>query len=99
MKLKENKKADKKETSLSEKTWNMVKDVATNEKKVNGQMLFICKNTFDIFKNGNMDLAPYFGEKINNVLSIFGFGEKLFGLMSKIFLIFNFQLAKIVNRL
>ena len=41
MKLKENKKADKKETSLSEKTWNMVKDVATNEKKVNGQMIMI----------------------------------------------------------
>ena len=67
MKIKDTKKVDKKETDLSTKTWNMVQEVATNEKKVNGQMLFICKNTFDIFKNGNMDIAPYFGEKVNNV--------------------------------
>ena len=67
MKIKDTKKVDKKETDLSTKTWNMVQEVATNEKKVNGQMLYICKNTFDIFKNGNMEIAPYFGEKVNNV--------------------------------
>ena len=62
MKLKENKKA----LSLSNKTWNMVKDVATNERKANGQMLFICKNMFDLFRDGKMPINQYFGEKINN---------------------------------
>ena len=34
------------------------------KKKLNGQMLFICKNTFDIFKNGNMDIAPTLAKKL-----------------------------------
>jgi len=62
MKLKENKKA----LSLSNKTWTMVQDVATNERKANGQMLFICKNMFDLFRDGKMPINQYFGEKINN---------------------------------
>ena len=35
MKIKDAKKVDKKETDLSAKTWGMVQDVASNEKKVN----------------------------------------------------------------
>ena len=62
MKLKENKKAQ----SLSNKTWSMVQDVATNERKANGTMLFICKNMFDLFRDGKMPINQYFGEKINN---------------------------------
>ena len=59
MKIKDTKKVDKKETDLSAKTWNMVQEVATNEKKVKGQMLYICKNTFDIF---NYIGPPYFNK-------------------------------------
>ena len=62
MKLKENKKAQ----SLSNKTRTMVQDVATNERKANGTMLFICKNMFDLFRDGKMQINNYFGEKINN---------------------------------
>jgi len=62
MKIKENKKAQ----SLSSKTWTMVKDVATNEKKANGSLLFISKNMFDLFRDGKMQISNYFGEKINN---------------------------------
>ena len=62
MKIKETKKAQ----SLSNKTWTMVRDVATNERKANGQMLFICKNMFDLFRDGKMPINQYFGEKINN---------------------------------
>ena len=62
MKVKETKKAQ----SLSNKTWTMVQDVATNERKANGTMLFICKNMFDLFKDGKMPINQYFGEKINN---------------------------------
>ena len=62
MKVKENKKAQ----SLRNKTWTMVQDVATNERKANGTMLFICKNMFDLFRDGKMPINQYFGEKINN---------------------------------
>ena len=62
MKVKETKKAQ----SLSNKTWTMVQDVATNERKANGTMLFICKNMFDLFRDGKMPINQYFGEKINN---------------------------------
>ena len=55
MKLKENKKAQ----SLSNKTWTMVQDVATNERKANGTMLFICKNMFDLFRDGKMPINQY----------------------------------------
>ena len=61
MKVKETKKAQ----SLSNKTWTMVQDVATNERKANGTMLFICKNMFDLFRDGKMPINQYFGEKIN----------------------------------
>ena len=62
MKIKETKKAQ----SLSSKTWTMVQDVATNERKANGTMLFISKNMFDLFRDGKMQISNYFGEKINN---------------------------------
>ena len=62
MKIKENKKAQ----SLSNKTWSMVQDVATNEKKANGSLLFISKNMFDLFREGKMPINQYFGEKIND---------------------------------
>jgi len=62
MKLKDTKKAQ----SLSNKTWTMVQDVATSEHKLNGSMLFICKNMFDLFRDGKMPIDHYFGEKIND---------------------------------
>ena len=62
MKLKENKKGQ----SLSNKTWAMVQDVASNEKKANGSLLFISKNMFDLFREGKMPINQYFGEKIND---------------------------------
>ncbi len=62
MKLKETKEAQ----SLSSKTWAMVQDVASNEKKANGQMLFISKNMFDLYRKGKMPINQYFGEKIND---------------------------------
>ena len=62
MKIKETKKAQ----SLSSKTWTMVQDVATNERKANGTLLFISKNMFDLFRDGKMPINQYFGEKINN---------------------------------
>ena len=40
-----------------------------------------------------------FGEKYNRELSIFGLGENDSGLISQIFFIFNFQLAKIDSSL
>ena len=62
MKIKETKEAQ----SLSSKTWTMVQEVASNEKKANGQMLFISKNMFDLYRKGKMPINQYFGEKIND---------------------------------
>ena len=56
----------KSQLSLAEKTWTLVKDTATGEKKTNGSMVFIVKNYYDLFKNGELTVDKYFGEKIND---------------------------------
>ena len=52
MKLQENKKPT--ELNLGQQTWNQIQDVATGEKKANGKMLFICRDTFKMHKAGKL---------------------------------------------
>lgn len=57
---------NKKAQNLSNITWALVKDTAKGERTANGNMLFISKNMFDLFKEGKMQINQYFGEKVNN---------------------------------
>ena len=57
---------NKKTQNLSNKTWALVQETAKGERTANGNMLFISKNMFDLFKEGKMQINQYFGEKVNN---------------------------------
>tara|TARA_R100000655_G_scaffold55016_1_gene93000 strand:+ start:72 stop:1133 length:1062 start_codon:yes stop_codon:yes gene_type:complete len=57
---------NKKAQNLSIKTWALVQETAKGERTANGNMLFISKNMFDLFKEGKMQINQYFGEKVNN---------------------------------
>ena len=63
------KKVDPKKVDLQNETWNMVKSVASNEKSNNGKMLFIAKNTFKMFENGQLDFSNYFDKGENDISS------------------------------
>ena len=65
MKLQENKKPT--ELNLGQQTWNQIQDVATGEKKANGKMLFICRDTFKMHKAGKLNWATYFDKGTNDV--------------------------------
>ena len=65
MKLQENKKPT--ELNLGEQTWTQIQDVATGEKKANGKMLFICRDTFKMHKAGKLNWATYFDKGTNDV--------------------------------
>jgi hypothetical protein len=60
----------KKEVSIkndtSIKTWAMVQDVATNEIKANGKMLYIFKNFMKMYEEQQLDVSKYFDEKAND---------------------------------
>jgi len=66
MKLNE-KKVDPKNVDLQNKTWDMVKSVASNEKSNNGKMLYIAQNTFKMFENGILNFSNYFDKSVNDV--------------------------------
>ena len=57
---------NKKAQNLSNKTWALVQETAKGERTANGNMLFISKNMFDLFREGKMQINQYFGEKVNN---------------------------------
>ena len=57
---------NKKAQNMSTITWELVKDTAKGSRTANGNMLFISKNMFDLFKEGKMQINQYFGEKVNN---------------------------------
>ena len=65
MKLQENKKPT--ELNLGQQTWNQIQDVATGEKKANGKMLFICRDTFKMHKAGKLNWTTYFDKGTNDV--------------------------------
>ena len=65
MKLQENKKPT--ELNLGQQTWTQIQDVATGEKKANGKMLFICRDTFKMHKAGKLNWATYFDKGTNDV--------------------------------
>ena len=65
MKLQENKKPT--ELDLGEQTWTQIQDVATGEKKANGKMLFICRDTFKMHKAGKLNWTTYFDKGTNDV--------------------------------
>ena len=65
MKLQENKKPT--ELNLGQQTWNQIQDVATGEKKANGKMLFICRDTFKMHKAGKLNWTTYFDKCTNDV--------------------------------
>ena len=65
MKLQENKKPNAE--NLGQQTWTQIQDVATGEKKANGKMLFICRDTFKMHKAGKLNWATYFDKGTNDV--------------------------------
>ena len=65
MKLQENKKPT--ELNLGQQTWTQIQDVATGEKKANGKMLFICRDTFKMHKAGKLNWTTYFDKGTNDV--------------------------------
>ena len=65
MKLQEIKKPT--ELNLGQQTWNQIQDVATGQKKANGKMLFICRDTFKMHKAGKLNWATYFDKGTNDV--------------------------------
>ena len=65
MKLQENKKPNAE--NLGQQTWNQIQDVATGEKKANGKMLFICRDTFKMHKAGKLNWTTYFDKGTNDV--------------------------------
>ena len=65
MKLQENKKPNAE--NLGQQTWTQIQDVATGEKKANGKMLFICRDTFKMQKAGQLNWANYFDKGTNDV--------------------------------
>ena len=65
MKLQENKKPT--ELNLGQQTWKKIQDVATGEKKANGKMLFICRDTFKMHKAGKLNWTTYFDKGTNDV--------------------------------
>ena len=65
MKLQENKKPT--ELNLGEQTWTQIQDVATGEKKANGKMLFICRDTFKMHKAGKLNWTTYLDKGTNDV--------------------------------
>ena len=92
MKLQENKKPT--ELNLGQQTWTQIQDVATGEKKANGKMLFICRDTFKMHKAGKLNWTTYFDKGTNDVdykdAFIFGDGTKR-TLIAKDFHIFATQ--------
>ena len=60
----------KKEVSIkndtSVKTWALVQDVANNEIKANGKMLYIFKNFMKMYADNQLDISKYFDEKAND---------------------------------
>jgi hypothetical protein len=67
MKLEKTKKVDQKFQDLQNVTWDIVKSVASNEKKNNGRMLYIAQNTFLMFENGKLDFSNYFDKNQNDI--------------------------------
>ena len=65
MKLQENKKPNAE--NLGQQTWTQIQDVATGEKKANGKMLFICRDTFKMHKAGKLNWTKYFDKGTNDV--------------------------------
>ena len=61
MKLQENKKPT--ELNLGQQTWTQIQDVATGEKKANGKMLFICRDTFKMHKAGKLHTYTHRNKK------------------------------------
>ena len=65
--MKVNKKeVDQKFKDLQTVTWDMVKNVASNEKSNNGRMLYIAQNTFLMFENNQLDFSNYFDKSAND---------------------------------
>ena len=52
---------------LAKETWTEVQAVAKGERQANGKMLFICRNTFKMHKNGLLNYANYFDKGTNDI--------------------------------
>jgi len=53
-------------TDTSVKTWALVQEVANNEIKANGKMLYIFKNFMKMYEDNQLDISKYFDEKAND---------------------------------
>ena len=55
-----------KNTDLSTTTWKLVQDVANQEIKANGKMLYIFKNLINMYKSNALKIEKYFEETEND---------------------------------